>query len=228
MVLVPVFNGDPRTAAAEMLYSSQTADALIQRDPIPERCTPLPVVKTGRSGRPGWVQPLRQRMVGLSTVPPSRALGTDQTMKNYLRGAGAIAVVIEGSQLPSPVLSWVGDKRWRLEADYKVADQSRTINIQKGFVFDLSSVPRFLWWLIAPFELSISAPLIHDFLYQASHDSDGGVAPPYAYTRREVDRLFRRLMEEEGVPAWRKDLGYVAVRMFGGLAWRTRGKVAET
>ena len=130
-------------------------------------------------------------------------------------------VDIAESRLPPPILSHVGGDRWRLEADYAYRDAETTITVPKGFEFDLSSVPRLLWWLIAPFELSIAAPLLHDFLYlHGRTPPPGTVEPPGTYTRGEADRVFLEIMEAEGVPRWRRILGYAAVRVFGGGAWR--------
>jgi hypothetical protein len=86
------------------------------------------------------------------------------------------------------------------------------VNIPQGFHCDLSSVPRWLWSLIAPFELSIAAPLVHDFLYKS-----GGQLPDSTkrYTRAEVDGLFLKIMKEEGVSFWRRYGAYNAVRLFG-------------
>lgn len=91
------------------------------------------------------------------------------------------------------------------------------IIIPGGFECDLSSVPRVLWWLIAPFELSIKAPLVHDFLYKA-----GGFLPVSGetLTRKDVDELFLRIMREEQVAGWRSCAAYTAVRLFGGKAWQ--------
>ena len=81
-------------------------------------------------------------------------------------------------------------------------------------------MPRALWWLIAPFELSIAAPLLHDFLYfHGGQPPAGVVVPPRTYTRSDADRVFREVMKAEGVPLWRRALGYVAVRLFGGDSW---------
>ena len=111
--------------------------------------------------------------------------------------------------------------RWRLEADYPYRDAETTITIPEGFEFDLSSVPRLLWWLIAPFELSVAAPLLHDYLYfHGGKPPEGVVVPHRVYNRAEVDAMFRGIMRKEGVPAWRRALGYLAVRTFGGGAWR--------
>lgn len=43
----------------------------------------------------------------------------------------------------------------------------RIITIPKGFIWDLSSVPRFLWWLFPPDGDFEFASLIHDYLYWA-------------------------------------------------------------
>jgi hypothetical protein len=113
-------------------------------------------------------------------------------------------------------------RRWRLEQTYDYYDESRgrRLTVAAGFEFDLSSVPRLLWWLIAPFELSIAAPLVHDFLYRyRGEPPPGSVLPPHRYTRAESDRLFRRAMEQEGVGAWRRGAAYAAVRAFGRVAW---------
>ena len=133
-------------------------------------------------------------------------------------------VEVSASTLPAPVLTYLGDDTWRLEADYSYQDGDHLITVPAGFEFDLSSVPRALWWLIAPFELSIAAPLLHDFLYEyGGNPPAGSVVPPHSYSRREADDLFRRVMEQEGVALWRRTLAYAAVRLFGGRAWKGNG-----
>jgi hypothetical protein len=130
-------------------------------------------------------------------------------------------VEVPASNLPPPVLTYVGDDLWRLEQAYSYQDGDRVITVPAGFEFDLSSVPRALWWLIAPFELSIVAPLLHDYLYEhGGNPPAGSVVPPHTYTRRETDDLFRKVMEQEGVAPWRRTLAYAAVRLFGGQAWK--------
>ena len=130
-------------------------------------------------------------------------------------------VEIARSRLPAPLVSYAGEGRWRLEADYLYRDGGTTITVPSGFLFDLSSVPRVFWSLIAPFELSVAAPLVHDFLYRyGGRPPAGSIDPPRAYSRAEADRVFRTMMEAEGVPAWRRTAAYLAVRAFGGRAWR--------
>ncbi len=82
-------------------------------------------------------------------------------------------------------------------------------------------MPRLLWWLIAPFELSVAAPLLHDFLYFHGGEPPAGVVVPHRiYNRAEVDAMFRGIMRKEGVSGWRRALGYLAVRSFGRGAWQ--------
>lgn len=86
----------------------------------------------------------------------------------------------------------------------------REIEVAAGFRFDLASIPRPLWSLIAPFELSIAAPLVHDWIYRGNDRR---------YTRAQADRIFRELMKREGISWWRREPAYAAVRAFGGKAW---------
>jgi hypothetical protein len=131
------------------------------------------------------------------------------------------AVRVADSRLPPPVLTFLGGRHWRLEADYAYRDGETTITVPAGFRFDLSSVPRAFWWLVAPFELSVAAPLVHDFLYlHAGAPPPGAVEPPRRYSRAAADRVFREIMEAEGVAAWRRVLAYAAVRAFGRARWR--------
>lgn len=131
------------------------------------------------------------------------------------------AVVIAESRLPAPLVTYLGNGRWRLERAYDHRDGATTITAPAGFEFDLSSVPRVFWSLVAPFELSITAPLLHDFLYRyGGKPPVGSVSPPRTYTRAGADQMFREIMRAEGVSAWRRVLGYAVSRIFGRSAWR--------
>jgi hypothetical protein len=105
--------------------------------------------------------------------------------------------------------------QWRVEQPFAHQTSKGMLVIPSGFVFDLASIPRVIWNVIAPFELSLAAPLVHDFLYRF-----GGLLPNgERYTRGEVDDMFLEIMTSEGVSPWRRIAAYRAVRMFGGRAW---------
>jgi hypothetical protein len=130
-------------------------------------------------------------------------------------------VVIPSSGLPAPIISYIEVERlWQLEEAYSYNHAGHRITVPATFRFDLASVPRLFWFLIAPFELSIAAPLIHDFLYAyRGQPPNGSIIPPKTYTRKETDRIFREIMEKEDVAGWRRIAAYWAVRWFGWIPW---------
>lgn len=133
--------------------------------------------------------------------------------------------------MTEPIISYdIRRCRWILHQGYTYSSGPHHIWIRPGFAFDLASIPRLVWWLIAPFELSICAPLVHDYLYSCGgkfqHDSKVAMwGCRLWYTRAETDALFLRIMCEEGVPRWRRTLAYVAVRLFGWLSWGPPGEI---
>ena len=107
--------------------------------------------------------------------------------------------------------------------------------IHTGFEFDLASVPRIFWTPtgISPDRLRWTAPLIHDFLYEHKGnlppgsyqiwDADlyGWVDSRRIWTKPNADRMFCRLMREDGI-SWRKRrMAYRAVQIGGHWAWNT-------
>lgn len=142
------------------------------------------------------------------------------------------AIKVAGSVLAPPVLTYDTEAgEWILEEPYTFTHDETRLDIPAGFRFDLASIPRALWWAIAPFELSIVAPLLHDYLYRYQGEPPRrSVAPYRTWTRKEADVLFRKVMAWESVPSWRRWSAYLAVRAFGGGAWdsHAEAKVAAS
>jgi hypothetical protein len=128
------------------------------------------------------------------------------------------------STIRSPILG-LGADGWILAADYTYrANDLTRVTVPEGFVFDLASIPRVFWRVIAPFELSLAAPLVHDWGYwMRGRMPRPSVVPYRTYNRHEMDDLFREIMRKELVPVWRRVLAYRAVRVCGGRAWRSGG-----
>lgn len=127
----------------------------------------------------------------------------------------------QGSTLEPPDVVYVARfRQWILRKAYAFGYGAHRITIPAGFVFDLASIPRFLWWRIAPFELSETAPLLHDFLYRYRGSLPAGcIEPPRTFTRKESDQVFRDVMELEGVCSDDRAIGYWGVRLFGWWPW---------
>ena len=82
--------------------------------------------------------------------------------------------------------------------------------VPEGFVTDLASVPKFLWWLFSPYGSYTMAAVLHDMLWRASKglESPGPVKDP-----KDVDGLFRRSMRLSGTGFFTRWL------MWGGVRW---------
>ena len=106
-----------------------------------------------------------------------------------------------------------GRSRWELGADlvFYSAILQRTVTAQAGSQSDFASVPRLpLSYLLAGNTAHASAA-IHDHLYRTV---------PHICTRRQADLVFLEAMKVEGVPLWRRELMYAAVRVGGFRSWR--------
>ncbi len=106
------------------------------------------------------------------------------------------------------------DGYWVLMDDVKISidcgEIKRAYFIPKGFVTDFASIPRPLWWFASPTDYPVlRASLLHDYLYRTGHRID----------RKYADKLFYKLMVEDGMPRWKAKLVYWAVRIFAKRAW---------
>lgn len=106
-------------------------------------------------------------------------------------------------------------------------------NIPRGFRYDAASIPRFLWPIISPTELGYLAPAVHDFLieqqgyvYLQQWSTYFGQWRPVEarFTRRQADRLFCRIMRNEGISRWKRRAAFRAVRLYGWAKRKLTGK----
>ena len=98
--------------------------------------------------------------------------------------------------------------------------------VPAGFDTDLASVPRVLWWLIAPGGRHGRAAVCHDFLYRVRPRvgyEAAGFRCEMELARGQADRAFREAMREDGVGAVRAWTMWLMVRLFGWASWRKPG-----
>lgn len=116
---------------------------------------------------------------------------------------------------PNPRFEWHGGTVFELMEALFIEALGRSFWIPKGFISDGASVPRPFWPLVSPMDCGELAPLVHDYLYRT-----GGVDG--RFTRKEADQIFRQHMKDAGVPLWRRQPVYLAVRVAGRHAWKSR------
>lgn len=105
-----------------------------------------------------------------------------------------------------------GRRQWTLSQAFAVEilwsnGNASQLVVPRGFICDFASVPRWpgTYWLFG--DTVHKSAVLHDFLYSRG-----------LYDRAVCDRIFLAAMVEEGIPAWRRQAMYWAVRA-GGKAW---------
>ena len=151
---------------------------------------------------------------------------TDESKKGQVVGTVLVAKKGGGLALtPIPIIynGTVNDRpEWQLVNPIEHYDEILQVKLiaPAGYTFDLASIPKVLWSIIAPFELSILAPLFHDSIYELKgHMDESHCVPISELTRSDADGLFLRLMQLEGITRWKRNAAYAAVRAAGSLYW---------
>lgn len=90
------------------------------------------------------------------------------------------------------------------------------VDVPKGFVTDLTSVPSYLWGIIQKTGRYGNAAIYHDWLYWEQQ-----------VPRAVADRVLDRAMHDMGVDAATRKLIWAGVRVFGGRYW-DENKVARS
>ena len=97
-----------------------------------------------------------------------------------------------------------------LLCDLEVMTETCRVRIPAGFRYDGASVPRWAWYLIPRTDARIwRAATVHDWLYARQ-----------IIERAVADGHFLAIMKQDKMPSLKRWLAYLAVRMFGGRAWR--------
>ncbi len=105
-------------------------------------------------------------------------------------------------------------RKWELRRAFTyTTDAGELVSVPAGFVTDLASVPRALWWLYPPFGRYTRAAVIHDWLYREGRIGRRPI------TRAEADEIFRQAMLDGKVPAYRARILWAAVRVGAGGTW---------
>ncbi len=116
-------------------------------------------------------------------------------------------------------------QRYRLRGSLSVysAVLDRIITVPDGFEFDGESIPAILQWLVKRFGYSKRGAAVHDYLYRL-----GGYRLPngtlQSVTRRQADDVYAELLKIKGLPAWRANARWLALRIAGRAAWNANAR----
>ncbi len=119
-----------------------------------------------------------------------------------------------------PQIAPFGDSEWWLltaSLPTRVGNSTEIITVPKGFVTDLTSIPRFFWSAFSKTGPYMSAAILHDYLYWDQR-----------CTRAEADRIFDIEMKSYGVNDTSRKLIFSAVSEFGEAAWKSNTAAKQT
>lgn len=111
----------------------------------------------------------------------------------------------------SYVYSDNSSKFWKINNPLTVLlSNDKIINIPKGFYYDMSTVPKWLWSIVRPYNDGLFGYLIHDRLY---------VIRNHNMTRKECDKEMLYWTNITNKNKFDNYLRYYFVRLFGWLVW---------
>ena len=166
---------------------------------------------------------------GTTEKRSSKAEGTDAlprrpTIERVGRFSGKLyLVLLDNKDRPS---IRAGRSLWALqqELEYRPGeDEEELIVLPRGFVTDLTSVPRVVWSFYPPDGPWAKAAVVHDFLYctkgTGEWHSHRGITRNRPYSRKEADDLLKQAMADRRIGSWEQFVIWSAVRLFGGGGW---------
>lgn len=105
---------------------------------------------------------------------------------------------------------------WRVSTPFKFylddLTEEKWVAIPAQYLTDGASVPRFFWNLLPPWGRYGQAAVIHDWLCEQLSIDVKGVPTPI--TRATADKAFKQGMEALNVPRWKRNVMYIAVRVY--------------
>lgn len=114
--------------------------------------------------------------------------------------------------IQSYVYSDKSSKYWKIQNPITVQlSNGKIINIPKGFLYDMSTVPKWLWSIVRPFNDGLFGYLIHDRLY---------VIRDHNMTRLQCDKEMLFWTKITNKNKFDNYIRYTFVRMFGWLWWK--------
>lgn len=142
----------------------------------------------------------RQSEGGLATRS-----GTDANARSFIGGATILLPFADQDWwIVYQNIGWVPD----------VGEENVVrVDVPRGFVTDLASIPRFLWAVLNKVGLYGNAAIFHDWLYWQQTCS-----------REVADQVFDRAMYDMGVDAATRRSIWSAVRVFGVFSWKSNAK----
>ncbi|PTS86457.1 phage tail protein [Pseudomonas sp. HMWF032] len=114
------------------------------------------------------------------------------------------------------IAEWVGPNLWETREPlpfYLGSLNAKTnVTVPYGFVTDGASIPRAFWPILSPWGEYAKAAVIHDYLCRYRRMTIAGQS--VQISRLMCDLIFGACMEVLGVPQWKREVMFAAVRSY--------------
>lgn len=141
----------------------------------------------------------------------SAALATAQRFTDFSAPASV--------QYDEQVSKETGKDYWRVTEAFKFymddPTEEKWVLIPAGYLTDGATVPRIFWELLPPWGAYGQAAIVHDWLCEHLTVEIKGVVTPI--TRAQADKAFKQGMIALDVPSWKRNIMYIAVRVYAKL-----------
>lgn len=121
-------------------------------------------------------------------------------------------------------------KSFELAADFRVLwtdgmNRERSLTVHKGYITDLSSIPRWAQAIVPKLGRQNRPSVIHDFIYEPMNNlRPAGQHQLEGWTKEDADEFFRQGMIATKTNWYRRNVMYAAVKYAGTNAWATKDK----
>jgi len=132
-------------------------------------------------------------------------LSIEAWMDSWMGATKAVGGPLHLSRFKEPIYFLTKPISWAPNPGQEALGE---VKVPKGFVTDLTSVPRVFWSILRPDGEYTYPAIIHDYLYWTQITS-----------RDKADLVFKYAMEDFGIGPVKLNAIYNAVRLGGGSAW---------
>jgi hypothetical protein len=103
-------------------------------------------------------------------------------------------------------------KYWKIicPINIKLITQDETIKVKSGFYYDMSTVPKWLWSIVRPYNDGLFGYLVHDHLY---------VVRTHGLSRKQCDQEMLEWTKLTNKNSFDNYFRYYVVRALGWLWW---------
>lgn len=126
-------------------------------------------------------------------------------------------------------LNYIDGNKFEINAPYTIywseGAMDYRLTVPKGYITDLSSIPRVARSVIPVIGRQNGPAVGHDYIYEPmDNDRPEGQHQLPGWTKQEADTLFLAAMKSVKVNWYRRNVMWLAVKFGGFYAWKTKDK----